>query len=110
MAQDGALAGEQHRREVLAFARELPMAHRIDASVDQVEPPSVNPKLDLTPRETDPPQLLMPDDAMLARGKHRDQTIQLVRSTFATYSVVFVDLAWHDASIRRLRLREYALR
>lgn len=69
----------------------------------------LQPALDLPAREADPLQLRMADDAVLPPREPGNEATQLVRSTFATYAVGFVDLARHDASLRSRALRRCAL-
>ncbi|HEX4734714.1 MAG TPA: hypothetical protein VH247_09895 [Thermoleophilaceae bacterium] len=95
MAQDRAFAREQGGREVPAFATEAPMTDGIDAAVDRVKMPSLDPPLDRVVIEPEPEQLRVVDDAVLAFGDRDNREVDVARSTFLVYGPGFVDLGWH---------------
>jgi hypothetical protein len=99
MAEDGAFACEQDCGEVTAFAAQVRMADGIDASMDRVQPAGLDPPVDRISAESETEQLQSTDGAVLPGRNPGDRRIDVVRSTFAANSAVFVDLAGHAASI-----------
>ena len=109
VAESSAVAREQQGGTVAAIARELPMADRVDAPVDDVQAPGAHAALDRLAAQPELQQLRAIHDAFLARGDCGERGIALVRSTFGSNSDLSVDLAGHAASMRPRALRDQAV-
>ena len=61
--------GDEDRRHPGGLARARAVADGVDAAVDRVEAPGVDPIADRPPPEAEPDELSARDDSMLTRGE-----------------------------------------
>src|SRR4051794_13055562 len=101
MAEDGAFARSQNRREVPALPADLPVADCIDAAVQGMQPLRADAISDLVARQPDAFQLLATDHTVLPGRKSRDRGVESARFTFGRYMRLKVKLATHPGRVAR---------
>jgi hypothetical protein len=103
MAEQGARAAREHRRELTAARRDGRMAERIDAAVEAVKPPGPQPASDRTVAQPELAQLAHAHDAVLATGERRD------RHVWTDFPIVCAVNSAHTPSVHTVSRRLNAI-
>jgi hypothetical protein len=80
------------------------MAHRVDTTVDDVEPPAIDPVVDRPGAHSAVAQLPPRHQAMLARSKRRDDSVPGASVVFTPYIGVKSTFVGHAGDLGRSRV------